>query len=81
MTKRPARDRRNREAARNMGTFVALAALLFIGMAFLGLLAVVFPKAVWLVVVVFGFAMMGLVQYLTWGRWLSRNLAEEDEEG
>ena len=87
MTKRPAADRRNshrrnREAARDFGTFVALTMLLIVAAGLIAIVAAIFNVvALWLVEIFLGFVLLGLVQYLTWGRWLSRNLAEEDEEG
>ena len=72
--------RRQSSADRNSGTFLALLALMFVGGGLLMLVAVVLPQALGLVVVVFGFFLMGLLHYVTWGWWLSRMHVEEDEE-
>ena len=73
-------DRRRSNADRNSGTFLAMAALVLVGGGLLMLVAIVLPQALGLVVVVFGFFLMGLLHYVTWGRWLSRTPVEEDEE-
>ena len=74
------RDRRQTEISRNMGTVIALGALLLCGVGLLALVAIVLPKVIWLVVVVFGFFLMGLFHYVTWGWWLSRVPVEDDDE-
>ena len=74
------KNRQQTESIRNMGTLAALAVLLMIGIGFLALVAVVLPKVIWLVVVVFGFFLMGLFHYVTWGWWLSRSPLDDDEE-
>ena len=73
-------DRRRSNADRNSGTFLALAALMLVVGGLLMLVAIVLPQVLGLVVVVFGFFLMGLLHYVTWGRWLSRMPVEEDEE-
>ena len=71
---------RRSKADQNSGTFLALAALMLVGGGLLMLVAIVLPQALGLVVVVFGFGLMGLLHYVTWGWWLSRTPIEEDEE-
>lgn len=76
----PAGERRRRDASRNTGTLIALAALLAVGAGMLALMAIVLPKVVWVLAVVFGFFLVGLFHYVTWGWWLSRVPFEEDED-
>jgi Flp pilus assembly protein TadB len=73
-------ERRQSNADRNSGTFLALAALMLVGAGLLMLVAIVLPQALGLVLVVFGFFLMGLLHYVTWGWWLSRTPADEDED-
>ena len=73
-------DRRQSKADQNSGTFLAMAALMFVGGGLLMLVAIVLPQAMGLVAVVFGFFLMGLLHYVIWGRWLSRMPIKDDEE-
>lgn len=73
-------DDRNLQHRRNAGTFLALVALLAVAGGLLALVAFVLPP-----LLVFGFLALVIgailhvwLQYLLWGRWLTRKLAEEE---
>lgn len=73
MAERPSDDQRN------SATFAALAMLLLISAGLLGLVAFVLPQVLWLVVIVIGLGLSVVLHYVTWGRWLTSKLREEDE--
>lgn len=62
----------------NAGTLLALIRLLFVGGGLLFLTALVLPQALGLFLVVLGFASIALLHYFVWGRWLSRQIADEE---
>lgn len=70
---------RQTETARNLGTLIALGALMMMGFGLLALVAMVLPQVAWLVTVVFGMFLMGLFHYVTWGWWLSQRPADDEE--
>lgn len=74
-------DRPPSHGERNLGTLIALAALVLASFGFLLLISTVLPQVMWLVVVVVGFFLLGLFHYFTWGRWLSRMTAQDEDEG
>jgi hypothetical protein len=70
---------------RNLGTFLALFALLLMSGGLLALVAVVLPQALGLLLILGGFVFVVAFHYLTWGWWMSIKPApvdveEEDEE-
>lgn len=73
MAERPSDDQRN------SATFAALAMLLLISVGLLGLVAFVLPQVLWLVVIVIGLGLSVVLHYVTWGRWLTSKLRDEDE--
>lgn len=73
MAERPSDDQRN------SATFAALAMLLLISAGLLGLVAFVLPQVLWLVVIVIGLGLSVVLHYVTWGRWLTSKLRDEDE--
>lgn len=73
-------DRQGDNAARNMPTFVALAAMLFVGGGLLFLVSLVLPQAAGLILVLIGFVLFGFLHYITWGRLLARRHSEEDDD-
>ena len=60
-------------------TIIALCGVLALGGAILGLTAMVFPNVLALVALVAGFTGFIGVQYLLWGRWLTKKIREEEE--
>ncbi|HUG19983.1 MAG TPA: hypothetical protein VMM56_13450 [Planctomycetaceae bacterium] len=66
-------ERRKKDQA----TYAAMFGLLFFCGLLLLLVAAVLPKVLWLVVIVFGFGLFFLLQYLLWGRWLTRHLQKK----
>lgn len=66
-------ERRKKDQA----TYAAMFGLLFFCGLLLLLVAAVLPKVLWLVVIVFGFGLFFLLQYLLWGRWLTRYLQKK----
>lgn len=63
--------------SRNEGTWLALAMVLGIAGALIGLVAIILPDIVGLVVVAQMFCAMIVLHYFTWGRWLTKVTAEE----
>jgi hypothetical protein len=77
----PLRPKPSRPTGSNSTTLLALMAVLFLGGAFLGLIALVMPQAMAIVLVVGGLFVLPLVfHYLTWGWWLSQKRAVEKDE-
>jgi Flp pilus assembly protein TadB len=78
MTQRNSPTTRNHS---NAGTAIALAGLIFMSVAILGLMALVLPQLLGVLLVILIFAVPAAFHYLIWGWWLSqaRN-AELDEE-
>ena len=68
-----------REGDRNAGTFAALGALVLAGLLFLGLISLVMPDAFKLVFVAALFIGSFVLQYLVWGRWLTRVLKDAED--
>lgn len=69
------------KAKRNLGTMIALSALLLIGLSLILLAAMVMPQILYILGVVFGMGLIILLHYITWGRWLSKKRPLElDEE-
>lgn len=67
----------NRDAA----TLLALLALLVVAACLLLLAAMVIPRVLGILVVVFGFFLFGLFHYIVWGRWMSKlPVDDEDDE-
>ena len=64
----------------NAGTFLGLFALLLFGAGLLGISALVMPAFLGIPAVVGGLVMLGVFQYVTWGRWLTRRLQSDTDE-
>ncbi len=60
-------------AGKNAATLMALVGLIFLGACLVGLVALVTPAALGIVVVVFGFFLVGAFHYVTWGWWFMRS--------
>ena len=73
MTERPSEDQRN------SATFAALTMVLLVSSGLLSLVALVLPQVLWMVVIGIGLALMVVLQYLVWGRWLLAKLRDEAE--
>lgn len=56
----------------DFGTWMALAALLFVGAGLLGIMFVVLPDVIWILFVVLAFAVFIFLHYITWGYWMLR---------
>ena len=77
----PGDSRKQRDQARNAGTWIALVGVLFIVGAFIGLTSLIMPQIFWLTVVVAGFFFFIAFHYFTWGQWLIRyHQRLQDEE-
>jgi len=63
----------------NGPTFLALAGLLAAAAGLIALTAMVLPQILAFVLVGFGFIILGLLQYLVWGRWMTRTPVDDDE--
>ncbi len=66
----------NRDAA----TLLALMALLGVAATLLLLAAMVIPRILGILAVVFGFFLFGLFHYIVWGRWMSKLPVEDDDD-
>ena len=64
----------------NTATMVALLGLILLGACLVGLVALVTPAALGIVVVGFGFFLVGAFHYLTWGWWFMRSRGPEDSD-
>ncbi|MEZ6058531.1 MAG: hypothetical protein R3C01_17660 [Planctomycetaceae bacterium] len=60
------------EGERNSATCLALVALLAVSAGLFGILALVLPGAMWILLVALGAGGVLTLQYLLWGRWLTR---------
>jgi hypothetical protein len=60
----------------NMATLVALLGMIFLGACLVGLVALVTPAALGIVIVGFGFFLVGAFHYVTWGWWFMRPRAD-----
>jgi len=72
-------DRRTSREQRNASTLIALVGILFSSMIILGISALVMPQIAALLFVILGFIVVGLLHYVTWGRWLTRRFKEAEE--
>jgi hypothetical protein len=73
MAERPSDDQRN------SATFAALVMVLLISAGLLGLVAFVLPQVLWIVVIVIGLGLSVVLHYVTWGRWLTSKLQDEED--
>ena len=64
-------------ASKDRGTYLALVFLLLMAGLLLLLITAVLPKAIYLILILFGFALLLFLQYWTWGRWLTRYLQDK----
>jgi len=65
----------------NAGTAIALAGMVLISAAMLGLMALVLPQLLGVLVVILIFAVPAAFHYVIWGWWLSQARSVESEEG
>lgn len=70
-------DQRPTTDQRNHATFAALTMVLAIVFGFVVLVAFVIPNLLLFVIVPAGFGLMMVLQYLIWGRWLTKSLQEQ----
>ena len=63
----------------NAGTAIALAGLILLSAAMLGLMALVLPPLLGVVLVILIFAVPAAFHYLIWGWWLSQARDAESE--
>ncbi len=75
--KLPQRSGQVRRPGGNTGFWFGLGAILFCVVGFMALLTAILPDAIFLFLVLFGFVGIVILHYLTWGRWLSRIVAQE----
>ncbi len=73
MPERPSDDQRN------AATFAAVTMVLAVSVGLLALVAVVIPAILWFVLVPVGLGGMLVLHYVTWGRWLTETLRDDDE--
>ncbi|MBM80883.1 MAG: hypothetical protein CMJ78_09850 [Planctomycetaceae bacterium] len=64
---------------RNASTLVALVGVLFVSLCMIGISALVMPQIAAILLVFCGFVFVGVLHYVTWGRWLTRKLRESHE--
>ena len=64
----------------NAGTIIALFAIGLCCAGLIGISALVMPQILGFVVVVAGFVLLGILHYVTWGRWLSKSIQSEPDE-
>jgi hypothetical protein len=69
----------DRGAQRDAATCLALVGVLFVASALLALVALVLPQVRALFLVVGGLLFLIGLHYVTWGWWLSRSPAPEDD--
>ena len=72
-------DRRTSREQRNASTLIALVGVMFSTLCIFGLSALVMPQIAALVLVFIGFIIVGILHYVTWGRWLTRRLKAAEE--
>ena len=78
MTHRNSPTTRNQS---NAGTAIALAGMILLSAAMLGLMALVLPQLLGVLVVIMIFAVPAAFHYLIWGWWLSQTRgAQSDDE-
>lgn len=63
----------------NAATAIALVGLVFMGVALLGLMAMVLPQLLGVIIVVLIFAVPAAFHYLIWGWWLSQSREAENK--
>lgn len=61
-------------------TLLALFGLLLAAFALIGLAGLVLPQILGFAIVVGGFIIFGILQYLLWGRWLPRDRIDDDDD-
>ncbi|HVW00517.1 MAG TPA: hypothetical protein VHB77_09260 [Planctomycetaceae bacterium] len=69
-----------REPTSNAGTYLALVGIVCVALALLTLTAMVNIAVFGILVVVFGFGLLGVFHYLVWGWWLSQTIVRDDDE-
>jgi hypothetical protein len=69
----------SRGAQRDAATCLALVGMLFVASGLLALVALVLPQVRALILVAGGLVLFVALHYVTWGWWLSRSPAPEDD--
>lgn len=64
----------------NLATWIALFGMLLGGGLLLGMTAMVMPNVVFVVGLVIGAALFGMLHYVTWGRWLMNRRPPVDDD-
>jgi hypothetical protein len=64
----------------NGPTFLALIALIGAAVGLIALTTLVLPQVAGFALVISGFVILGTLQYLIWGRWISRVPQEDDPD-
>jgi hypothetical protein len=64
----------------NAGTYLALIGIVFVAGALLALTAMVNVAFFGILVVVFGFGLLGVFHYLVWGWWLAQSITPDEED-
>lgn len=65
---------------RNQATFAALAGVVLVSMAMLGLAALVIPDILMILLVLAGMLVIGLIQYVTWGWMLDKHRIRDEDD-
>lgn len=73
-------DSRGSRRQSDAPTILALIALIGAALGLIGLTALVLPQVGGLALVVGGFTILGMLQYLIWGRWMSREIRRDDQD-
>jgi Flp pilus assembly protein TadB len=80
MSERP-RDRGPRsDHGSNATTFLALGGVVLVAAALLVLAALVNPAVFGVLIVAVGFGLIGVLQYLIWGWWLSATPLDDEDD-
>lgn len=64
----------------NGPTFLALFALIGIAVGLIALTTLVLPQIAGFAIVICGFVLLGVLQYMIWGYWMGRPSQEDDPD-
>lgn len=64
---------------RNVATAIAGAGLVLCCVGLLAMIAMIIPDVLWVIAVVAGMALIGALQYVTWGWRLDRDRIKDDQ--
>ncbi len=68
------------QSEKNIATLIALTGVLLVTVGLIALITMVIPQFLLVVVVFFGFVIMIAFHYFVWGRWLSKQKQEDEDE-